>query len=64
MSESLVMKRLALVGLALSPATLLAATDISQVITDVQGYYDAAVVVGIAVLLFILGRSIVRRVAK
>jgi len=41
-----------------------AATDITGVIDDVDGYYTAAAGVGIAVLLFVLGRAIVRKVAK
>jgi len=36
-------------------------TDISGVITAVDGYLDAAIAVGIAVLLFVLGRKVVRR---
>lgn len=36
-------------------------TDITAVITAVDGYYDAALVVGIAVLLYVLGRKVVRK---
>lgn len=38
-----------------------APTDITGVITELSGYFDAAMVVGIAVFLFVLGRRIVRR---
>jgi len=36
-------------------------TDITGVTTSVQGYVTAAIVVGIAVLLFVLGRKVIRR---
>jgi hypothetical protein len=36
-------------------------TDITGVISDVSGYVDAAITVGIAVLLFVLGKRVVRR---
>jgi len=48
--------------LATLPAS--AQTDITQVITTVDGYLTAAIVVGVAVLLFTLGRAIVRKVAR
>jgi len=38
-----------------------AATDIAGVTTSVSGYVTAATVVGIAVLLFALGRKVLRR---
>lgn len=38
-----------------------AQTDITAVISTVDGYLDAAIAVGIAVLLFVLGRKVVRR---
>jgi len=48
-------------ALMAAPVGLFAATDIDGVISDVSGYKDAAIVVGIAVLLFVLGRRIVRK---
>ena len=38
-----------------------ASTDITGTISSISGYMDAAIVVGIAVLLFTLGRRIVRK---
>lgn len=53
-------------GSALMAGSAMAAdpTDIAGVITSVDGYRTAAVAVGVAVLLFVLGRSIVRKLAK
>jgi hypothetical protein len=36
-------------------------TDITGVITLVTQYKDAAIIVGVAVLLFVLGRRVVRK---
>jgi len=55
------MKKLFVLGACLAPSALFAATDITGVISDVSDYKDAAIVVGIAVLLFVLGRRIVRK---
>jgi len=41
--------------------TASAQTDIAQVTTAVSGYVTAATAVGVAVLLFVLGRKVVRR---
>lgn len=41
-----------------------AQTDITGVIDSLDGYFTAAVAVGVAVLLFTLGRAIVRKVAR
>jgi len=38
-----------------------AQSNIAQVTTSVSGYVDAAIVVGVAVLLFVLGRKVVRK---
>jgi len=38
-----------------------AATDMTGVIDAVTGYQEAAIVIGIAVLLFVLGRRVVRK---
>lgn len=43
---------------------LLGQTDITSVIDTLDGYRTAAVAVGVAVLLFVLGRTIVRKIAK
>lgn len=48
-----------IVTLCATPA--MAATDITGVVSDVSGYQAAAAVVGIAVLLFVLGRKVIRR---
>jgi len=55
------MKKLAIAALALAATPVFAATDITGVISDVSGYMTAAVTVGIAVLLFVLGRKVVRK---
>jgi len=36
-------------------------TDIAQVIETVSGYWDAALVVGVAILLFVLGRKVAKK---
>jgi len=41
-----------------------AQTDITGVIDSLDGYLSAAIAVGVAVLLFTLGRAIVRKVAR
>jgi len=41
-----------------------AQTDITGVIDSLDGYLTAAIAVGVAVLLFTLGRAIVRKVAR
>lgn len=41
-----------------------AQTDISSVITTLDGYRTAALAVGIAILLYVLGRTVVRKIAK
>ena len=38
-----------------------AATDIDGVVSDVSGYADAAIVVGITVVLFVIGRRVIKR---
>jgi len=38
-----------------------AQTDITQVTSTVSGYVTAATTVGIAVLLFVLGRKVIRK---
>jgi len=38
-----------------------AQTNIEQVTTAVSGYVTAATAVGVAVLLFVLGRKVIRR---
>jgi len=54
-------KTLAVIGLAGMTAAANAATDITGVIEDVTSYKDAAIVVGVAILLFVLGRKVVRK---
>lgn len=49
----------------MNPYTMLAdATDITGVITAVGDYRTAAMAVGVAILLFVIGRGIVRKLAK
>jgi len=38
-----------------------AQTDITGVITEIEGYLEPAIAVAIAILLFVLGRKVVRR---
>lgn len=56
---------------ALLAATLIAApfaakaqSDITGVIDSVEGYVTAGIAVGVTVLLFLLGRAVVRKLAK
>lgn len=37
------------------------ATDISSLITEVDGYQTAALAVGIAILLWVIGRRVVKK---
>jgi len=53
----------ALAFLAMSTGAF-AQTDITGVIDSLDGYLSAAIAVGVAVLLFTLGRAIVRKVAR
>lgn len=57
------MKKLAVavVGFGLSAPALFAATNITGVIEEVNTYFNSAVAIGIAVLLFVLGRKIIRK---
>jgi len=51
------------IGVAAATGTVVAQTtdDITSTITTVSGYQTAAVAVGVAVLLFVLGRKVVRK---
>lgn len=57
------LQRLALAAgfLAVSSVGAFAQTDISQVVSTVSSYWDAAIVVGIGVLLFVIGRRVVKK---
>lgn len=59
-------QKLALVGafsvLALNRAS--AQSDITGVVDSLDGYLTAAVAIGVAILLFTLGRAIVRKIAR
>lgn len=44
------------------PLAAFAQTDITSVTSTVSSYVSAAIVVGVAVLLFVLGRKVVRKV--
>lgn len=48
--------------LAVSRAS--AQSDITGVIDSVEGYVTAGIAVGVTVLLFLLGRAVVRKLAK
>jgi len=50
--------------LAITAVNASAQTDITGVIDSLDGYLTAAIAVGVAVLLFTLGRAIVRKVAR
>jgi len=50
-----------MLGLAIATQTVNAATDITGVVDTVSGYWDAVVAVSIAVLLFVIGRRVVRK---
>jgi len=41
-----------------------AQTDITGVVDSLEGYVTAAVAIGVSVLLFTLGRAIVRKIAR
>lgn len=55
------MKKLLVCGAAVTPMLAQAQSDITGVTSAVSGYKDAAIVVGIAVLLFVIGRKVVRK---
>jgi len=54
----------AVAGLAFTAPAMFAQSDITGVITEVSTYKTAAIVVGVAILLFTLGRAVVRKLAK
>lgn len=56
--------RLAFAGMALVPCSMFAQSDITGVMTSLTTYKDAAIALGVAILLFVLGRAIVRKIAK
>jgi len=62
------LQRVALAGAFLAVlsagSVAMAQTDITGVISALDGYREAAVAVGIAILLFVLGRTVVRKIAK
>ena len=55
------MKKLMVGAAMVAPMAVFAQTDITGVISTVTTYKDAAIVVGIALLLFALGRKAVRK---
>jgi len=56
------MKKLMVVSACgLSAASVMAATDMAEVVTTVAGYWDAVSVVAIGILLFVVGRRVVRK---
>jgi len=59
------MKKFAL-GIAAvgSSSPLFAQSDIAGVTTAVSGYATAAIAVGITIMLFVIGRGVVRKLAK
>lgn len=60
-----VWSKLAVGAMVASTAALAnAQTDITGVIDELTTYRTAAMAVGVAVLLFVLGRTIVRKIAK
>lgn len=54
-------KKLAVVASFLAPSVLFAQSNMDQVITSVSDYKDDAILVGVAVLLFVIGRKVVRK---
>jgi len=57
-------KRLAVVsatGMAMVQNAKADATDIAGVTTAITGYKNDAIIVGVAILLFVLGRKVVRK---
>jgi len=60
------MQKLALAAafVAVGVSTASAQTDITGVVTSLDGYLDAAIAIGVAILLFTLGRAVVRKVAR
>jgi hypothetical protein len=57
--------KLAVGALALlSTVAANAQTDIAAVLTSVTGYQNTAIGIGVTILLFVVGRGIVRKLAK
>lgn len=54
-------KLITLTALSLGTFAASAATDIAGVITDVSDYKDDAILVGVAIVLFIIGRKVVKK---
>jgi len=57
------MKRFALgaVVASLLSSAAMAASDITGVVTEVEGYWDAVVPISIGILLFVIGRRVVKK---
>jgi len=51
-------------ALAFTVGTASAQSDITGVLDSLDGYKTAGIVIGVAILLFTLGRVIIRKVAK
>jgi len=46
---------------AMGASQAMAATDITEALTEVGTYKTSAIVIGIAIFLFVLGRKVVKR---
>jgi len=56
------MKKLfVLAAVAVAPLAVFAATDMQGVVTEVSGYWDAVLPIGIGILLFGLGRRALKK---
>ena len=58
------MKKLVYAGAAvvLTAGTAMAQTDLTTTISTVSGYWTAAEIIGISILLFVVGRKVVRKI--
>jgi len=57
----LVLFLLALVAMIVGTMSASAQTDIAQVLTTVDNYQTTAVGIGIAILLFVIGRRVIKK---
>jgi hypothetical protein len=49
-------------GLVLSGASAFAQTDMTTVISTVSGYWSSVLTIGIGILLFVVGRRVVKKI--
>lgn len=57
-------KKVAVIGAVLSPVAMFAQTDLTGVLDTLGGYKTTALVIGVAGIAWVIGKSVVRRFVK